>query len=388
MAPKIDPKTAHLSDADKSQHPVARFDVLDGLRGVAAFFVVFRHFPGAELRHPWPLSFLAVDFFFILSGFVLAPGLSKIKKPAEVLRYMIERAIRVWPTYLLGAAVAIGAQCWSPQEIDRSAILAQIPGTLVLLPLIKGPASLLFPLVGPAWSLFAEFWIANLLFSIVYAKLGRPGIAVVALASAGFMCALTISHGNADFGFTWRSLPATFVRVILSFSIGCLLRSFRRSTLGNLPTAFGPILAIDLAFIFWLPLAYSAVFQILVILVVLPAIVWVGSQVRFSPSTRAVGRVLGESSYPLYALHAGLGMLVSNTMGAFRFNFPHSTIVFAILFVPISWFVATFYDRPLRIWIKKVIWAGIKAPAPRSNCSELATYAISITHNGKERGAA
>jgi peptidoglycan/LPS O-acetylase OafA/YrhL len=83
-----------------------QFATLDGLRGVAAIAVTSLHFRFELGKFLLPHSYLAVDFFFVLSGFVLAYAyedrLSEGMKPIQFLRL---RVIRLYPLYLIGTLI-------------------------------------------------------------------------------------------------------------------------------------------------------------------------------------------------------------------------------------------------------------------------------------------
>src|SRR5262245_45457012 len=85
-----------------------RFLVLDGLRGLAAFAVILDHVSSVTLRHWFPGRYLAVDFFFVLSGFVLAHAYGeRLQSQLSPWRFMCIRMIRLYPLYLLGLMLGL-----------------------------------------------------------------------------------------------------------------------------------------------------------------------------------------------------------------------------------------------------------------------------------------
>ena len=152
-----------------------RFVVLDGMRGVAALAVIIDHVASPLMQTLIPGRYLAVDFFFVLSGFVLAHVyLTRLAEgrmsPGAFLRV---RAIRFAPLYLaafaLGAALALlyALRGWHEHTLPHVATSALF-GVFMLPtppPLSIWPDAP-FPLNGPTWSLFFELAV-NAVFALV-----------------------------------------------------------------------------------------------------------------------------------------------------------------------------------------------------------------------------
>ena len=135
--------------------PTPRFSSLDGLRGFAAIAVMAYH-----VDHDWmPGGHLAVDFFFCLSGFVIALNYqSRMRGGAiGVVRFMALRLARLYPMVLAGAGLAI----WLLHADYR--ILALVPSTWGLA---------LFPGNPPYWSLLAELAV-SLAFAVLLVRLDK-----------------------------------------------------------------------------------------------------------------------------------------------------------------------------------------------------------------------
>ncbi len=85
-----------------------KFTVLDGLRGVAALCVVQTHTQDLLLGDTLPTAYLAVDLFFLLSGFVLAHAYEeRLRQGMTLHRFMLARLVRLYPLYLAGIAIAV-----------------------------------------------------------------------------------------------------------------------------------------------------------------------------------------------------------------------------------------------------------------------------------------
>src|SRR5882757_166487 len=106
--------TAKAFDSSAVQAPQSRYLVLDGLRGVAAFAVILDHVPEAMVNGALPGRALSVDFFFVLSGFVLAHAYAnRLETNLTPLNFMRLRLIRLYPLYLLGVMIALPLSLYS-----------------------------------------------------------------------------------------------------------------------------------------------------------------------------------------------------------------------------------------------------------------------------------
>src|SRR4051812_23930437 len=94
-----------LIGAQQRSSKHSRFLTLDALRGVAALIVFIRH-SGPQFglsAVEYSASHMAVDLFFVLSGFVLANAYESklVDGTLGVSRFMLLRYIRLFPLYLL-----------------------------------------------------------------------------------------------------------------------------------------------------------------------------------------------------------------------------------------------------------------------------------------------
>src|ERR1700740_1326729 len=91
-----------------STQPRRAFQTLDGLRGVGAFLVVMRHVPMLFGPIRVPESFLAVDLFYLVSGFVVAHAYgARLERGGFFGEFVKTRLIRLYPLYLLGILVGV-----------------------------------------------------------------------------------------------------------------------------------------------------------------------------------------------------------------------------------------------------------------------------------------
>lgn len=289
-----------------------RFLALDGLRGVAAVFVLSAHVRGEALFSHFSASYLAVDFFFALSGFVLAYAyLSRLEAGMSVLAFMRARLIRLYPLYLLG--LVLGALAYLVQaawlgELDAPRfVVSAVLGTFFLPtpPEISVLPTHAFPLNIPAWSLCFEVFI-NLIFAAVAAHLTWRRLTAVVVVSAVALVATAIHFGSLQVGFSPGNFVGGFARVAFSFFGGVLLyRAWRSGAFRGLSApALAPMALLVAAFA--VPASDRVWRDMLLVTIMLPAIIVLGSASVPAGLVARLCTLLGAASFAFYALHAPL----------------------------------------------------------------------------------
>jgi peptidoglycan/LPS O-acetylase OafA/YrhL len=348
-----------------------RFHLLDALRGIAAILVIFRHAP-VEFRHALTFdnSFLAVDFFFCLSGFVIA--FSYEKRLQDFLRFkdfFVARVIRLYPLAALGTmAGAIGLLVTryfhlSGPSSSLPSIARELAVGLLMLPdlLTKQRNSPLFPLDAVLWTLFFEI-IANFVYAgLVRFKAAQTKI-LLAIAAVSFvlLCAQGWRSGRLDKGFLIVNSPVGLIRVGVSFFLGVLIyRLFhhlgRRYLSGgkSLPAAIAVSGGLVFLMCFNWPQRHMVAIQLAIICAVFPLLVLAGAHVRLSERWTPICSFLGDISYPLYLLHPVLFWILEKDR-ARAYAVAHPSIAtwimlgYALFAVAICWIVGRFYDAPVR----------------------------------------
>ncbi|HEY7805736.1 MAG TPA: acyltransferase [Croceibacterium sp.] len=305
-----------------------RFVTLDALRGIAAIGVMLYHsMPDSPLVIPG--GYLAVDLFFVLSGFVIAFTYEhKLREGMTPREFLTLRAIRLWPMLLVGAGLGI-------------ALYGGQAGMLFLLP--SPYSDTLYPSNPPLWSLMLE-GIAYLGFATFAWRLRTGGLVVLAGVSAATLAGFAfIDSGRLhEFGAFWSSLPAGLARVAFSFTMGMLIYRVRRGD----GLRHGPdkrawsLVAGLLGVIFFMPDS-GRTGGLLAILLVFPAMLWFASKWEL-PLPRA-GLLLGAVSYPLYCIHVPI-------LAATAASAVSRPVVWAIL-IPVSLMLDRWWDRPVRRWL-------------------------------------
>lgn len=326
---------------------------LDGLRGVAALAVVGSHFEnlsGIELHLQGAGA--AVDFFFVLSGFVIALAYERrLESGLSWAAYMRIRLERLYPA-IFGALIVgliVSAAAGDPMSV---ALAAQF----FLLPVVFGPAvhgGELFPLNGPQWSLFWEL-AANAAHAALLRWLTTPALLVIMAMAAAALIYASVHFGSLDVGWSRQNWWGAAPRVIYSFCMGLLL--FRLDARGfRAPAAPYLLIAAILAacMVRWFPsLGLFWLRDVVVVLAVLPALVAVAINSPVPARLTGVAAWLGALSYPLYAIHVpilrtfeiGLDPLDGPIQTALWWAALVATLVLAALF-------ERFYDAPIRRWL-------------------------------------
>ncbi|MDP9057803.1 MAG: acyltransferase [Pseudomonadota bacterium] len=336
-----------------------RYVSLDGMRGLAAIIVALFHYNPTLA----PGGYLAVDFFFVLSGFVLARNYSGQFAAGLTSRdFMITRLIRLYPLFacgvVIGTAFAVqGELRHSDDHLPIGQLLIALPLNLIMLP--SPTDSTLFPVNAPAWSLFCEV-LANLAMALVLVRLTPRTLALVALGSLIALlvaeCVVQVSPAHlaagvsvASEGDTWNGFAIAILRTAFSFTIGMLIAQQKR--MPELPTSawiIGCFLLLPVLLALPVPMRARFPFDLLVVALLSPLLVVMGS--RFQPSAflAPAATLTGEISYALYAVH----LPVAHT---FQFLGKKTGLAPATLALPyllaalsLAWLSVKFIDKPMR----------------------------------------
>lgn len=184
----------------------SHFEILDGLRGVAALAVVTFHFMEWVYTDPSRNfighGFLAVDFFFCLSGFVIGYAYDDRIAKMGVLKFFKLRIIRLHPLVVAGSVLGLLAFLFDPfgghPELYSTGkiILAFLCSVLLIpLPVIADRGFNLFSFNAPSWSLFWEY-AANIVYAIGLYRISRSFLLLLTILSAVAICVVGYRSGN------------------------------------------------------------------------------------------------------------------------------------------------------------------------------------------------
>ena len=295
---------------------------LDGLRGVAAMMVLVHH--SAFQAGSYKLlesGYLAVDLFFMLSGFVVAAAYEKrLADGLAVSAFFGMRLKRLYPVMALGIVAGAGIALASGQR--GSAVLIRLPAQLLFVPIFAGTLGV-FPLNGVQWSLFFELF-ANGVHALVLRRWSVRALQWT--AGAALLVLLVAAQRNASFvvGDRGSNFLGGFPRVLFSYGVGVIFFRLRQHVSWRSPGASAGLVyacllfAIAMADVAKMSVAAWIVDSVVVALV-LPAILFAAIDAPIGEEMAGVAQTIGSMSYPLYAVHLpiiGLVRLVSTAPGA------------------------------------------------------------------------
>ena len=367
-----------MTTTSPALHTKEHFQILDGLRGVAALLVVIFHVfetysGGDHTRQILNHGYLAVDFFFLLSGFVVGFAYDDRWDTMTTWDFFKRRLIRLQPMVIMGSIV--GAIFFYTQAGPTFPLIANTPVWHMLLVMVIGFTLIpltpgmdirgwdeMHPLDGPAWSLFFEY-LANILYATVLRRIGKTVLALLVVLSGIFLLHLAVTSPNGDVIGGWSITPHQlhigFARLLFPFLAGLLLH--RSGLRIRVPAAFA-VCSLLVAAALCLPRVGShqhpwqnGLYDAFCIIVVFPLIVAIGAGHRtLGPRDTRACKLLGGISYPLYITHYPLIYLytgwvldhhVPPVLGATW------GILLFISAVAIAYLSLKLYDEPVRRWL-------------------------------------
>jgi len=338
------------------------FDVLDGLRGIAALAIVIFHFmewiytdaSQNFIGH----GFLAVDFFFCLSGFVIGYAYDDRIGKMDVAEFFKSRLIRLHPLVVLGAVLGLLAFLFDPFGGDsalystgRIILLFLCSVFLIPFPVMEDRAFNLFGLNAPSWSLFWEY-VANIFYAFILCRLGRRSILLLTILAAAVLSFVCYRAGNLLGGWAGENFWDGGARISFSFLAGLLIYRANwiiKNRLGFIGLAILLLLAFVMPHVEWNWLA-----ELLVVLFYFPLLVSLGAGTILSSGLRKICVFSGKISYPLYMTHYAAIWMFGNY---FTNNKPSATELWPIvaigtvLLVGFAYFVMVVYDIPIRKYL-------------------------------------
>lgn len=367
-----------------------QYALLDGLRGVAAMLVVWYHvFEGFQFAGNKPVidfinhGYLAVDFFFMLSGFVIGYAYDdRWGKSLTTGGFFRRRLIRLHPMVMLGALIGAisflltSMERWDGTHSTLLLTLIALVCSWLMIPALPGMQrdvrgnGEMFPLNGPCWSLFFEY-IGNILYALIIRRLSTRILAwlTALLCCAMTWFAVTNQSGYGSIGVGWTvdttNLLGGTLRMLCPFTIGMLMsRVFK--PIKKVRGAFW-ICTIILLVLFHVPfidggtpMSLNGIFETACIICIFPIIVWIGASGTTTDNTsRRICRFLGDISFPLYIVHYPLMYafymwLIKTELYTFSETWPIAISTMACS-ICIAWLSLRFYDEPIRKWLNKHI---------------------------------
>lgn len=340
------------------------FDILDGLRGVAALAVVIFHFmewvnfdySKNFIGH----GFLAVDFFFCLSGFVIGYAYDDRIGKIGIAAFFKSRLIRLHPLVILGAVLGLLGFMLDPFD-GHSIVYSTGKVILVFLssiflipfPVMEDRGFNLFSFNAPAWSLFWEY-VANIFYAFILYRIGRRPLILLTILAAAALCFVGYRAGNLMGGWGKDNFWDGGARIAYSFLAGLLV--YRSNWI--IKNRIGFIgLGVLLSLTFVMPyFKWNWLVESLVVLFYFPLLISLGAGATLSQGLRKICIFSGKISYPLYMIHYGAIWIFAHYLNS---NKPGNTelvlviTVGTILLVILAYIVMVAFDVPVRRYLAK-----------------------------------
>ncbi|HEY4209246.1 MAG TPA: acyltransferase, partial [Puia sp.] len=332
-------------------------------------------------------AYLAVDFFFVLSGFVVAYAYDDRWFKMTRWEFYKRRLVRLQPMVVLGSVV--GAILFYFQASPAFPLIAGTPVWKVLLLMVIGatlipvPISMdirgwqeMHPLDGPAWSLFYEY-IANILYATLLRHSSKLLLSIIVILAAGLLAGYLLLAPEGDLIGGWslngQQLFIGFTRVLYPFCAGVLL--CRMGKLIRIRHAF-TICGLILIVVFSIPrigdehqLWMNGLYEAIVVILIFPLIVSIGAGgTILHPRVDRFCKFLGNISYPLYISHYPIvytytAWVTRNniTLGPKAYGLAAVVVISSIT---LAYIYLKIYDEPVREWLRKKVLVRNRNPVP------------------------
>lgn len=292
---------------------------LDGLRGIAAFMIVFYHLDIVyRIGGPFVRGYLFVDLFFLLSGFVLAVSTEKkLRTGIGAFEFTWARYKRLFPLVAVGVAVAL-VRAFAIGLADPLTLLWWVALDLAMIPSLAG-AGPFYRFNGPQWTLFYEL-LANFLHALVLKNVGTKAMLALAAVMGAWLIHTVRLHGADTMGVDapswktwWMALPRVGFSYVLGVWIGRrYLEGFRTPSLPWWLALALPVAAI--ALVPSLPFS-RATGDLLFVIGFLPLMMWLVAMAQPPLALKVPMEWLGNFSLPLYCVHLTVLVWMSELLG-------------------------------------------------------------------------
>jgi len=341
------------------EEPRKRFELLDTLRGFAAIAIMVYHF---EPIRPHFATYLAVDFFLILSGFILAHAY--FSKPVfKFWSFVQARFARLYPLHLLTLLACVALYLVQGRYIDRSDLLLH---GLMIHNIGLGPDSYVFNV--PSWSISVEFWVnaiigAAIAFGTVSLANRRTRLIALALTSAVSFAILVLTVGNLD--ATYQNIAplinSGMLRGIASFCLGVLVfeayASQTPAKMGPKQRTFLDIATLPLCLLF----AVSMFSPIRLTLLDFAFVPFFACVVYAAAHARGAGAKLlsrysyfGSISFAIYLIHRPVQYAYRHLLGGFDNLALYATLSLVTIF-PLAMLIHHKFELPMNRFGRKAL---------------------------------
>ena len=392
--------------------------LLDGLRGAAALMVLWYHvfegfaFAGGTAIETFNHGHLGVDFFFMLSGFVISYAYDdRWKSPSQIVQqptanslsiwtFFKRRLIRLHPMVVMGAVIGLityllqGGVQWDGTHVSFHWIMVAFFLAVFLIPVYPGaPYDVrgngeMYPLNGPSWSLFFEY-VGNILYALFIRRLSNKMLALLCgVTGLLWVAFVTFDVSTYDMiGIGWTLDTVNFfgglLRMLFPFTLGMLMaRRFnvnRQQTKDESQSAVpepveGKVRRFDKLSdrtIFWISVlvlfalfsvpyipktgsvSVNGIYELACIICVFPLIIWFGAAANITNAfTTKICKFLGDISYPLYIVHYPVMYLFYSWLidnGLYTLGETWQVVILVMVVnIALAYACLKLYDEPVR----------------------------------------
>jgi len=341
------------------------FEILDGLRGVAALAVVTFHFMEIVFsdycKNFIGHGFLAVDFFFCLSGFVIAYAYDDRIEKMGMLEFFKSRLIRLHPLVIFGSVLGLLAFLFDPfgghpelYSAGRIILVFILSLLLIPFPVMADRAFNQFSFNAPAWSLFWEY-VANIFYALILCHIRKSFLVVLAIVAAVSIFYVALHSGNLMGGWGKGNFWDGGARVSYSFLAGMMVYRFKliiKNKLGFI----GLSVLLILAFLMPFSNKWNWLSEPLVVILYFPLLVALGAGAALMPGLKKICILSGKLSYPLYMSHYAVMWMFGNYLALHKPGTAQVTfiIIAGLIILPaFAYLVMEFYDTPVRNYLNR-----------------------------------
>ncbi|AWV05060.1 acyltransferase [Burkholderia sp. JP2-270] len=376
-----------------------RYEILDGLRGVAAISVMLYHFAQDTYSyHVLANAPFCVDLFFMLSAFVLCHSYKdKLAHGLTTTGYIARRVIRLYPMFLIsmaigiptfGALTAMGLSGYSWNNFLSASI-----GNLLLVPYLGHPhiadmasatsslphentVEAIFPTNAPAWSLFFEM-VASVSLLLLF-TLARRALKHTVLLSAAFLILVSelsgLDQGHlvlfAPQGWGTQNFIGGFIRVLFGFSTGVAIYQLHKNNeTWKYKIQIGKLIKNDfmlygvMLLLIAIPITAKGSIPMLATFIVAPLLVCRGAELQATnPASLKLAKLLGWLSYPIYCLHFPIGRLVFFLLPDSEHHPYLATGIATVATILAAALATKFVEEPVRRLLTRKFISGSERP--------------------------
>lgn len=387
-----DEEKKKLSEEDKSMflRSKQRYEILDGLRGVAALMVIIFHFfelysfgnPSKQIINH---GYLAVDFFYVLSGFVLGYAYDDRWDKMSYWDFYKRRLIRLHPMVIAGSLLGMCyfflGECINSPNIESVNPLYFFLTIIMSILMIPCPAQMDIrgwgetnSFNGPNWTLTYEY-IVNILYSLIFRRLHTIIIGILTLASALLLVNLTCNFDIFNvmneresnkytviggWSLTSCELCVGFTRLFYPYFAGYLV--YRLKLKIRIPYSFIICSIILITFLSMPRLEkegypiFNGIYEAIVIILIFPLVIIIGAgDTTKNEILTKICKFIGELSYPIYITHYPI-IYMNSAWTSFHMK---DSLFNKIMLSIGSFFIMVFnaysfielYDKPVRKWL-------------------------------------